>query len=306
MSSKDIFFDKRVLVTGANGFIGGKLCIKLKELGAEIYGISRSGPKESEEIDRWITGDLVNYDFIKSTINSIKPDTIFHLAGYVSGKRELEAVLPSYHNNLTSTINILTASTEFDIQRLVLSGSLEEPKSGDEEIVPVSPYAASKWAGTLYAKMFYKLYGTPVTIPRIFMVYGPGKQDFEKLVPYVVQTLHKKNSPNLTSGSRLVDWIYIDDIVEGLIRMAIEEGVEGRAIDLGSGRQFSVKEVAQKIKTIIGGNTEINFGKKPDRDFERIRKADLDTTQKLIDWEPQIDIDEGLRRTVKWFENINQ
>jgi len=298
--------DKRVMVTGASGFIGRQLCIKLKDLGSEIYGISRNGPKEFNEINNWLIGDLADYDFTKSTISNVKPEIIFHLAAYVSGKRDLDVVLPTYHNNLSSTINILTASTELGIKRLVLSGSLEEPTTKDQEKIPVSPYAASKYASTIYGKMFNKLYGTPVTIPRIFMVYGPGKQNFEKLVPYVIRSLIRNEKPKLTSGTRQIDWIYIDDIVEGLMRMGITEGIEGKAIDLGSGSQYSVKEVAQKIKNIIGGNTEIDFGEVPDREFERIRKADLGNTKKLLDWEPIIDIDEGLNKTVRWFENIDE
>lgn len=306
MNNRYYLQDKRVMVTGASGFIGRQLCIKLKDLGSEIYGISRNGPKEFNEINNWLIGDLADYDFTKSTISNVKPEIIFHLAAYVSGKRDLDVVLPTYHNNLSSTINILTASTELGIKRLVLSGSLEEPTTKDQEKIPVSPYAASKYASTIYGKMFNKLYGTPVTIPRIFMVYGPGKQNFEKLVPYVIRSLIRNEKPKLTSGTRQIDWIYIDDIVEGLMRMGITEGIEGKAIDLGSGSQYSVKEVAQKIKNIIGGNTEIDFGEVPDREFERIRKADLGNTKKLLDWEPIIDIDEGLNKTVRWFENIDE
>lgn len=299
----DSFEGKRVLVTGASGFIGGRLCIKLKELGAEIHAVSRKKRKESEIIDRWLKGDLVDFDFTRSAIKSVKPDKIFHLAGYVSGKRELGAVQPNYDNNLTTTINVLKVSAELGIQRLTLAGSMEEPEGEGEESIPVSPYAASKGACTEYARMFYRLYGTPVTIPRIYMVYGPGKQNLQRLIPYVIQCLIHQKKPKLSSGTRLIDWIYIDDVVDGLIRMANAEGIEGKIIDLGSGKQYSIQEVCEKIAAIMNSNISLGFGEKKDRRFDRNWVADLGMAKKYLGWQPKTEIDEGLTNTVEWFKN---
>lgn len=302
MNNSTFFSGKQILVTGAKGFIGKKLCHRLKDIDANIYATSTKQQKESSEINKWFVGDLGNLEFTRSVVKESKPDIIFHLAGYTSGSRELKNVQPAFHNNLATTVNILTASADIEIERLVLAGSMEEPEINDEEPTPVSPYAASKWAGSSYARMFYKLYDTPITIPRIFMVYGPAPQDYENLIPYVIHCLLHQKKPKLTSGERLVDWIFIDDVVEGLLQIAKADGVEGKTIDLGSGKQLSIKEVCTSIKRIMGSNVEIEFGALPDRAFEKITVADLTMAREYLEWYPQVNINEGLEKTIDWFQ----
>lgn len=304
MSRSGLLEGKRVLVTGASGFIGKSLCIKLKEQGALIQAVSTRDQKHTGVIDNWFIGDLANYDFTLSTIEESQPEVIFHLAGYTTGQRELKVVRPTYHNNLTTTVNTLIASTEAGIKRLIIAGSLEEPEiNGEEKATPVSPYAASKWASTLYARMFHKLYQTPVTIARIFMVYGPGDRDFDNLVPYVIRSLSRNKNPKLTSGKRKIDWIYIDDVVRGLIKMAYSNEIEGKSIDLGSGKLLSVKDICDFIVRIVNSDGHIEYGVLPDRAFERVRVADVKTTQKILDWKADISIKEGLKKTVRWYLN---
>lgn len=302
MSSTDSLKGKRILVTGASGFIGRRLCVKLKDLGAEIYAVSRKRRKKSDVIDQWVKGDLVNYDFTKSTIKNLKPDKVFHLAGFVSGARGLKVVPSTYNNNLTATVNVLSASTEVGIQRLTLAGSMEEPGENDVDSIPVSPYAASKLACSAYARMFHRLYDTPVTIPRIYMVYGPGIQNFQRLIPYVIQSLIDQKKPKLTSGTRMIDWIYIDDVVNGLIRMGNADGIEGKTIELGSGQQYSIQEVCKKIAAIMNSDIQLEFGEKPDRPFDKDLVADLRKAREYLGWEPETEIEEGLVKTVKWFK----
>lgn len=289
------------MVTGASGFIGSALCNRLKNAGAVIYATSTKQQAESGAVDKWFVGNLTSLEFARAVVNKSKPDIIFHMAGFTSGGRELEFVQPTFRNNLSATVNILTASAEVKIERLILAGSMEEPEIDDREPTPVSPYAASKWAGSGYARMFYKLYDTPVTISRIFMVYGPGPQDHQQLIPYVIDCLIHQKKPKLTSGKRLVDWIFIDDVVDGLLQLATADGVEGKTIDLGSGKQLSIKEVSRRIKNILGGNIEIEFGVLPDRPFEKVSVADLRKTKKYLNWSPKNEINEGLERTINWF-----
>jgi len=302
--TNSFFTGRRVLVTGASGFIGRNLCNELKRNGAEIYAVSTKERKNSDIICKWFHGDLTNYSFTESTLKCAKPSIIFHLAGFVTGQRDLDIVQPAYHNNLTSTVNMLVAATRIGIHRLILAGSMEEPETDSEELIPVSPYAASKWASTAYAKMFFKLYQTPVTIPRIFMVYGPGDKDFDNLIPYVIRCLIQGENPKLTSGTRLVDWIYIDDVVEGLIKMGITEGIEGKTVDLGTGVQFSVQEVCKKISGLLESKIKLDFGTLPDRPFEQVRRADLDKAEKYLGWKPQMGINKGLEQTITWFKNM--
>jgi len=247
----------------------------------------------------WFKGDLIDLDFARYTVNSSRPSLIFHLAGYAFGQRELRHVQPTYHNNLTATVNMLLASTEVGVQRLILAGTMEEPGEGETEPSPMSPYAASKWAGTVYARMFHKLYETPVCVARIFMVYGPG-QDLNKVIPYLIRSLLLGKNPELTSGERSIDWIFLDDVVEGLIQMGLADNIEGMVIDLGSGRTYTIREIADNIKSRMGSPLRIKYGEIPDRDFGRSSVANLEETSRYIRWKPEILLGEGLDKTIEW------
>ena len=180
---------EKILVTGASGFIGSHLCRRLCEDGKQVHAISRKTRPSDEDGPHWWQGDLADLSAARGLLTDIQPDVVFHLAGYAFGSRELDAVLPAFRGNLATTVNVLTAATQVGGCRVVLAGSLEEPQASDLEIVPSSPYAASKWASSAYGRMYHALYRTPVVIARIFMVYGPGEYRLRKLIPYVILSL---------------------------------------------------------------------------------------------------------------------
>src|SRR5262249_34039675 len=158
-----------------------------------------------------------------------------HLAGDSRGARGVEMVLPTLHTNLVATANVLVASTEQGVARTVLAGSLEEPPDDSAPLLPSSPYAASKLAGSQYARMFHALYRTRVVTARIYMVYGPAQRDLRKLIPYVTLSLLRGAQPQLTSGSRAVDWVYVLDVALGLARAALSDDLDGKTLDVGTG-----------------------------------------------------------------------
>src|SRR4030066_1780822 len=133
---------KRVLVTGSSGFIGGRLCQKLLSLGTVVYGISRGNCAAYDQSIEWHQGDLADAGVVRKLLSEIKPEVIFHLASDVLGSRDLKFVLPTFHNNLTSTVNLLTTAAELGCHRIVLAGSLEEPDSAEPQAIPCSPYSA--------------------------------------------------------------------------------------------------------------------------------------------------------------------
>ena len=148
--------------------------------------------------------------------------------------------------------------------------------------------------------MFWQLFSTPVVVTRIFMVYGPGQKDRLKLVPYVIGCLLQGVAPRLGSGRRLVDWIYVEDVVEGLLRAAEAPRLEGRTVDLGSGTLVPVREVVAKLVRIMGSSVEPLFGAVPDRPNERERAADSVDAYAKLRWKPTTSLDVGLARTVDW------
>jgi nucleoside-diphosphate-sugar epimerase len=293
---------QRVLVTGASGFIGSQLCRALVGLGADVHALSRedrTSPRRSQP--RWWRCDVRDLDALRRVVADTRPAAIFHLAGLATGSRALELVLPVLHTNLLGAVHVLQAATESGCGRVVLAGSLEEPGGGPAEATPGSPYAAAKGAAAGYARMYHALYGTPVVHARLFMVYGPGQLDLRKLVPYVTVSLLRNRSPLLSSGSRPVDWIFVDDVIAGLLAAATQDAAVGATVELGSGALVPVGDVAVRLARLIASEARVRPSALPERLLERVRAADRSATEQRLGWSPQVSLDAGLARTVEWY-----
>lgn len=294
------FKDQAILVTGASGFIGSHLSRRLSDLGAVVHGVSRTHAPGLHDGVHWQQCDLRDATAVASLVEELRPVRIFHLAGLVSGDRRIEAVQPMLENNFLSALNLLAAATASGCERIVIAGSLEEPGQGPEA-VPVSPYAAAKGAATAYAQMFHSLYGTPVVIARLFMVYGPGQHDIKKLVPYTAVSLQQNQAPAISNGTRPVDWIYIDDVVEGLIACSLSNQVLGTSVDIGSGRLATVAEVVDCLCELSGSGLRPVMGAAPNRGTERVRVADAADASARLGWTANVPLRDGLKRTLEWY-----
>jgi UDP-glucose 4-epimerase len=290
---------KRILVTGANGFIGSHLCSRLRQERAEVHAVYRSRRPTETGDGQWWQADLANLGDVKRVVDGARPEIIFHLASHVKGAPDLEHVLPTFQSNLQSTVNLLVVAAEADCPRVVLTGSLAEPEIESGERFPSAPYAAAKWASSGYGRMFHALYKLPVVIARVFMVYGPAQMDLTKLIPYVILSLLQGKTPKISSGDRLVDWIYISDVVSGLVALAQANGMDGATIEIGSGSLVSIRNIVEQLVTLIGGYAE--FGALHDRPLEPVRLAKTDATFARIGWKPRVSLEEGLERTLEWY-----
>jgi UDP-glucose 4-epimerase len=303
-SSSDELKGRIVLVSGAAGFIGSSLCRALLASGARVHGAGRRDLGGLDADVEYHSIDLADDVATCELVRAIGPDLVFHLASHVRGAPDIGHVLPTFRNNLQTTVNLLAAATEFGCRRVVLTGSLVEPKSGSER-VPSSPYAAAKWASSDYGRMFHALYGLPVVIARVFMVYGPGQQDETKLVPYTIRCLARGEAPEITSGRREIDWIYVDDVVEGLIALAVAPGVEGESVDLGSGSLLSTFELVEMICSLMNSPVRPRFGSLPDRPREPVRVAHAAATRTRIGWTPKVSLEQGLMRAIEWYSDAD-
>jgi nucleoside-diphosphate-sugar epimerase len=291
---------RRLLVTGATGFIGARLCHRAVELGADVHAVSRA-PQSGDGDLRWQQADLADEGAVRELVGCVQPDVVVHLASEVSGSRDVALVLPMLRANLLAAVNLMVACTATSRPRLVLAGSMEEPDMGDPDAVAQSPYAAAKWGQLAYARHFAALHDLPVIHLRVFMVYGPGQHDLRKLVPYVTVSLLRGESPQLASGAREVDWIFVDDVVDAFLRAAVVEGSEGRSLDIGSGELLTARSLVVRLHELVGGDAEPAFGAIADRVRERVRAADPAPAEEAIGWRPRTSLDEGLRRTVEYY-----
>jgi UDP-glucose 4-epimerase len=290
---------RTALVTGASGFIGGHLLARLSRSGVEVHAVSRR-PPAGDVRAQWHTGDLADFDAVRRVVSSTSPNLVFHLAGDPRASRALSVVLPTFSANLVSTVNLLTAIAESNpAARVVLTGSLEEPTAGD--VTASSPYAASKLAARSYGRLFNETMGLAVIVLRVFMVYGPRQKDVKKLVPYVILSLLRGERPQLASGSRAVDWVYVEDVVDAFIAAAATADVASASVDVGSGSACSIKSLVERLVEMIDPRIKPEFGAIADRALEQVRVADIEAAAAAIGWRPQVGLDDGLTRTVRWY-----
>jgi nucleoside-diphosphate-sugar epimerase len=292
----------RALVTGASGFIGGHLCRLLGASGVEVHGVSRRDRVGGEGVCRWWRADLATPGEAGRLLERIGPDVVFHLASHVFGSRDLSRVLPTFHDNLATTVYLLTAAAELGDCRIVVAGSMDEPRDGEGSF-PSSPYAAAKIAAGTYARMFHDLYHLPITVARIFMVYGPDQKDEKKLVPYVVRSLLAGESPRLSGGTREVDWVYVEDVARALAELAWREDLAGRTLDVGTGVRSSVSTVVEILEELVGGDARAIFGAVDERPRETEPVADVEGTWELARWRSEVELRDGLERTVAWYRS---
>jgi UDP-glucose 4-epimerase len=288
----------RVLVVGASGFLGSALYTRLTAHGLDaLVGTSRSGDGVPDGADA-VALDITDEAAVQRTLDKIRPDTVFHVAGHVAGARDIDIILPSLQANLVGTVNVLVASARAGMPTVVLAASHEEPEPHEGDPVPRSPYAAAKFGASAYGRYLHRIHGLPVVNLRITMGYGPAQRDRRKLVPYVVDSLQRGDPPRLSSGARLVDWIFEDDIVDAFLAAATRPAAAGATVDVGSGELHSVRSVAEHLRDLIDPSLTLEFGALDDRPMERSKEADVETAERVLGWSAVHTLHEGLRRTV--------
>jgi nucleoside-diphosphate-sugar epimerase len=291
---------QKVLVTGASGFIGMHLCRRLLKEGADVNAVSRVMRTDRLPGIRWWFGDLTDIATVRQLFSRIQPDFVFHLAGYPVSARGLEHVLPSFHSNLMTNVNVLTAAREYSCKRALVAGSFEEADLGDRQGVPSSPYAVAKLSSSMYARMFHLLYQLPVVNLRIHMVYGPGQSDTKKLIPYVILNLLRGKAPTILSGHRKVDWVYVDDVVEAMFTTVSTRNTEGATIDIGTGRNCSIREIVEHLRHLIDPSIHPVYSA-PSGVMEREKVANVESTLSTTGWGPRVSLEKGLELTVDWY-----
>jgi nucleoside-diphosphate-sugar epimerase len=249
----------------------------------------------------WHTGDLARRADAEAIVRRARPQVVFHLAGETRAARDLQLVPLTFDANLASSVNVMAAAVESGIERVVLAGSQEEPGGTGPDIVPSSPYAASKWATTQYARMFHSVWGLSTVSLRIFMVYGPRQRDLGKLIPHVICALLEGRSPAINSADRAVDWIHVEDVVDAFVLAGHRAGIDGGRVDVGCGRLVTIREIVEMLVGLVAPEIRpVYRGKEFARPLELERSADVEQAFRVLGWRPRVGIEEGLRGTVEW------
>lgn len=289
---------KRILVTGATGFVGLNLCQALDTVGANVVGAALAETvARAPRPERILPVDLTVQGSAQRMIETSDPEIVFHLAGLVNTRQSPDLVLPTLSHNLLGTVHLMSALIGTRCRCVALVASSEMPRPGQS---PNSPYAASKQAMVGYAELYRALFGLPVVIARPHMVYGPY-QPADKLIPYLIRCCIDHTPPKLSSGKRLCDPVYVKDFVRALLLMAVTTNALGRTLDVGTGTGITVAEIAALVMRLMGADLAPVFGALPDRVGEASQAADIQPTEAALNWKPIWSLEAGLSEAIGWF-----
>jgi NAD dependent epimerase/dehydratase len=314
---------RRVLVTGAGGFIGSHLCERLVELGANVRAFV-----EYNSLGSWgwlddsrcrgdlevVLGDVRDGDSIASAVGGI--DTVFHLAALIAIPFSYEAPLAYLQTNTIGTANVLRSAQRAGCRRVVHTSTSEV--YGTARYVPIdeahplqaqSPYAASKIAADKLAESFHLSFGIPVATLRPFNTYGP-RQSARAVIPTIVTQALAGPTVALGNLTPTRDFTYVTDAVEAFVGISDCEAAVGRIVNAGSGQEISIGSLAERIEELVGRRPPVEHDprrvRRADSEVERLC-ADASLARDLFGWAPIVELDEGLQATVGWIaENLDR
>ncbi|MDE2027164.1 MAG: NAD-dependent 4,6-dehydratase LegB [Candidatus Omnitrophica bacterium] len=310
---------KKVLVTGAGGFIGSHLVEKLVERGCQVRAFVRynsssswgwleeSGCKNEVEI---ISGDIRDTDLVRCAVRGV--DTVFHLAALIGIPYSYISPEAYVETNIKGSLNVLQASRDFGVKKVIHTSTSEV--YGTAEFVPIhekhrvhpqSPYAASKAGADFLALSFYRSFDFPVTVVRPFNTYGP-RQSARAVIPTIITQIlsgHKKIRLGALTPTR--DLTYVQDTTEGFICAGESSLSAGEVINLGNKKEISIQDLACLIARLM----DVDIVLEEDAKRKRPVKSEVDRlladnakAGDILKWLPQYKLEEGLLETIEWFK----
>jgi NAD dependent epimerase/dehydratase len=312
---------KKVLVTGAGGFIGSHLTEKLTSLGYRVKAFVHYNSRNSwgwldssvcKERIEVISGDIRDADIVRRAVHDV--EVVFHLAALIGIPYSYNAPDSYIDTNIKGTLNILQAAKELEVKKIVHTSTSETygtaqfvPISEKHPINPQSPYAASKAGADYLALSFHKSFGLPVAIARPFNTFGP-RQSARAVIPTIITQLLKGSAVKLGAVNTTRDLTFVKDTVAGLIRIAEAPEAVGEVINIGSGFEISIAELVAMIAGIIGKKARIRTTKErkrpPNSEVKRLW-ADTARAKELLGWTPRFSLEEGIVQTINWFKENN-
>jgi UDP-glucose 4-epimerase len=305
-----------ILITGASGFIGRHLTRRLLAEGLEVHALTRElavDKPSGTERARWTVANLCQFDDVTGAIARIAPRTVFHLAASTAGRSRTDSVAltEAIDVNLRGTLNLFSALAQSTtaVERVVRTSGLEEyglgpaPFCETQREQPISAYSASQVATTHFSEMLFLSTAFPITTLRLALVYGP-EQSTAFFVPALIEACLNNRSFPMTAGTQTRDYLYVQDAVEALILAARSRNVDGAVINIGSGAEVSMLDIATRICTQLDRKHILRAGAVPDRQPE-IRhlvcnpNAALDT----LAWRARTSLDDGLRLTIDHYKS---
>jgi len=310
---------KRVLITGAGGFIGSHLAEALLERGAHVramahYNALRSAGwlDRSLHADKMeiVFGDITDADSVDAAVKGV--DIVFHLAALIAIPYSYVAPRAYVAANVTGTLNVLQSAERHGAA--VLQTSTSEVY-GTAQIAPIplshplqgqSPYSATKIASDKLAESFNRSFGLPVVIVRPFNTFGPRQSD-RAVIPTIIKQVLTKDVVTIGATSPTRDFNYVQNTVEAFIAVSERTDLFGKTLHFGSGREISIGDLIALIARLEGKEVQVVEDSQRLRptasEVERLIADNTEVAQLLPEWSPRIDLEEGLARTIAWFRD---
>ena len=314
--------NKNILITGAAGFIGSNLLEKLLNEDNFILIIDNfndyySGKEEQlykilENYSFKKDYDIIKGDLINKTIFQVinyDIDIIFHLAAQASVLYSIDNAIEISNNNINSTVNVYEYALNQDVEKIIYASSssvygnpLYTPVDEDHPKNPISPYAVSKLCGEIYANYYYRQYHLPVIILRFYTVYGPRGRPDMAIRKFFDLINKNKEIIIYGDGEQLRDFIYVSDIVNGLILAAENKESNGEIFNLGNSNPISINDLVDKIYNIFNKPKKVKYVDKQQGDVD-ITFSKIEKAKEILNYYPKISIDKGLECTYGWQVN---
>lgn len=317
--------NKKVLVTGAGGFVGSHLVEALVKYGAKVKAFvhynSRNDWGMLEEVNKNIlkevdvtASDLRDADAVRKAVKG--EEVVFHLGALIGVPYSYVNPRDVVDTNVSGTLNILSAARDFKVKKIIHTSTSEVygtaqyvPMDENHPVNPQSPYAASKLSADLLALSFHRSYDLPVGVIRPFNIYGP-RQSARAVIPSIITQALLKKKVDLGSISPTRDLTYVADSASGFIAFAECEKTVGEVVNLGSNREVSISQLIEIVSTCLNKKIKVNKEEKrvrPEKSEVERLLSDSSKAKALFGWNPKIDIEEGIRKTVGWMEkNIDR
>lgn len=313
---------KKVLVTGGAGCIGSNLVRTLLRANTEkiivLDDLSASFewnlPNDTKVV--FIKGSILNEECLKRAF-SFKPQYIFHLAAHFANQNSVDHPETDLTVNGLGTLKVLEYSNLVGVEKFIFASSgcsvygSQAPLPLKEDFISLhldTPYQINKLVGELYCNYFHDYYGLPVAIARYFNVYGPGEVPgkYRNVIPnFIWWAMHKRPLPITGNGEETRDFTFVEDIVDGTLRMGVVREAVGEAINLASETETRIIDLANWINELAGNEAGIVFKQRRDWDKAIRRRASIEKARKILGYEPKTDIKTGLRKVYEWLkENL--
>lgn len=308
-----------ILVTGGAGFIGSHLSIELRKIGHDVTVLDNLDPYYPIELKRknmvllegigcrFVEGDITDKKLVDDLVSDI--DFIYHLAARPGVRASIENPQIPNKVNIQGTLNLLESSLKSNIKRFINASSSSVygkvrylPLDEDHPTLPISPYAVSKLVAEHYCRVFYEINDLPTVSLRYFTVYGPRMRP-DLAIPIFTKSIMKGERPIVFGdGEQTRDFTYIDDIVQGNLRLLENSNADGQILNIGSGKRLTVNKLLVLLKNVLDADMKPKYTNEMKGDAKHTL-ANVDKAKLLIGYEPKTHIEEGLRNFIKWYED---